>query len=316
MSMFKHKREEKEPVVQAAAPEQPEPSRPAPPRPPMRLNLARGADGRIRPADQTDIGDMWAHQERVRLNKAIEADKLKAEKKKSRKERWSRVKAGITKKHKNIVPAVKVVPKAPQTPQAAKEIVVSLSVPKVRLPKLPAFKRLPKKRAVQLGAVVLVIMIFAASFSLYPDSNPKKAEKDTSKSEVASQSIKRETPKFGTLLPEGKKIEDLGGWARVSPPKAAPTFAFLDKIDGVAIRVSQQELPKDLQTSTYAKVEEVAKQFAANERISVGDSTAYVGTSIKGPQSVVFVKDNLLVLISSDAKITSAHWGEYIGSLR
>lgn len=309
MSMFKDKREETEPATSVERPE----SRPRH-RPATRLNLARGADGRIRPADQTDIGDMWAHQERVRLANAIKDDKRKIEKRTQRQERWSRMKASLAKKHKSPKPVVKTVLTAPETSQASKEIVVSLSVPKIRLPKL-SLRRLhmPKRRAAMLGAMVVGVIIFGASFALYPSSQPEKAK---SKSDVASGSIKGESPKFSTLLPEGKKIDDLGGWARVSPPDAVPVFAYLDSVDGVAIRVSQQELPKDLRTSTYAKIEEVAKQFSANERVTADDLTAYVGTSIKGPQSVVFAKNNLLILIKSDSKISNDAWGTYINNLR
>lgn len=122
-------------------------------------------------------------------------------------------------------------------------------------------------------------------------------------------------PSYQTILPSDKSIDDLGGWQRVSPPKNEPVYAYADEINGVAITVSQQPLPKSFQKDTDIKVAEVAKNFNATNEIDAGDTKVYLGTSAKGPQSVILTKNNLLILIKSDKKIDGIAWIDYVNSL-
>ena len=111
MGMFGDKREEKKKVDPEAAKGSSKPSRSPQERPSLRLNLARGADGRLRKSEDTDIGDLWAEQERIRLRQAIEDDKRKVEKKKKRQQDgW----LGLKKAKKNFP---KALPKAVTMPK-------------------------------------------------------------------------------------------------------------------------------------------------------------------------------------------------------
>jgi len=125
---------------------------------------------------------------------------------------------------------------------------------------------------------------------------------------------KGEQPQFATVLPNGKSIDDLGGWIRISPTTSDPVFAYNDKIDGVAVNVSEQPLPKSFEANPDAQVAEITKGGAYNE-INGGNTKAYIGTSSQGPQSVVFSKKNLLILIKSQQKIDTKSWSKYIESL-
>ena len=125
---------------------------------------------------------------------------------------------------------------------------------------------------------------------------------------------KGEQPTFSTILPKGKSIKDLGGWSRVSPTISDPVFAFNDKIAGVSVTISEQPLPKAFEGNPDAQVAELTKGGAYNE-ITAGNTKAYVGTSSQGPQSVVFSKKNLLILIKSHQKIDNKDWSQYIESL-
>jgi len=122
-------------------------------------------------------------------------------------------------------------------------------------------------------------------------------------------------PIYQTVLPKGKTIDELGGWKRVSPPKNAPVFAYTDAIDGVPISVSEQPLPQSFKNDTANQVADLAKKFNATDKIDAGSLDIYVGTSAKGPQSVIFAKNNLLVLIKSEKKVSDTSWAKYAGLL-
>lgn len=126
----------------------------------------------------------------------------------------------------------------------------------------------------------------------------------------------RGTPEYATILPAGKTIESLGGWTRISPPGKDPVFTYTDTIGGSSINVSQQPLPDDFRKDTAKKVEQLAIDFNANEKATVGSTVVHIGTSATGVQSVIFYKGNLLILIKSTAKIQTNQWTQYISSLQ
>ena len=124
-----------------------------------------------------------------------------------------------------------------------------------------------------------------------------------------------QTPDFATVLPEGKDINQLGGWARVSPPDKDPAFAYVDVLDGIQLNVSQQQLPDSFKRDKDAELAKLAEQFSANQNITVGETVVYIGTSSKGPQSVITSIDGLLILIKSAGPLTNEQWSSYIASL-
>jgi hypothetical protein len=127
--------------------------------------------------------------------------------------------------------------------------------------------------------------------------------------------LQKGTPEYDTVLPAGKSIQDYGGWTRVSPPNRDPVFAYTDKIGAIPINVSQQPLPKDFADQPEQQVQQFAAGYAANKKLNVDGATAFIGTSAKGPQSVIIVKDKLLILIKASAAIPDQQWEEYIQSL-
>lgn len=122
-------------------------------------------------------------------------------------------------------------------------------------------------------------------------------------------------PKFSTLLPAGKTIESLGGWTRVSPETSEPVFAYKDTLDSTPIIVSQQPLPNSFTGDVTEQLTELAKQYNATERLPLAGGTAFVGTSAKGPQSVIATKNNLLILIKSTVKHSDDSWVGYLSTL-
>lgn len=138
----------------------------------------------------------------------------------------------------------------------------------------------------------------------------------SSASNKQSQEKVVDTPSFQTLSPNGKSVtNNLGGWTRISPAEAAPVYTYTDKIEGTPITVSQQELPPAFKSNLDTQVAELAKKFNATTTVDAGNTKVYIGTSAKGPQSVIFAKNNLLILIKSDKKIENENWTKYVQSL-
>jgi hypothetical protein len=122
-------------------------------------------------------------------------------------------------------------------------------------------------------------------------------------------------PNYNTLLPEGKSIEQLGGWTRVSPSDRNPVFAYRDYIGETPINVSQQPLPDEFKKDVKASIDELAHSYHADDSIKAGGTAVYIGTSAKGPQSVILSKNGLLILIKSSVVISDKRWAGYIDSL-
>lgn len=123
-------------------------------------------------------------------------------------------------------------------------------------------------------------------------------------------------PSYATLLPEGKSIAQLGGWTRVTPPGQAAAYSFSDTIDGVKVTVTQQALPDRFAGDVAENVRQVAASYNATTNFEVEATTVYIGTSSKGPQSVIFAKDELLILAVSEDEISTASWQRYISALK
>lgn len=124
------------------------------------------------------------------------------------------------------------------------------------------------------------------------------------------------TPDYKTILPTGKTINQLGGWTRVSPPDKNPVFAYGDTLAGSPINVSQQPLPDDFKTDTDTQIALQAQWLHAGEKLAVGPMTVYIANSPKGPQSLIFTKSGLLIMIRSSVKLSNDQWIRYVNSLQ
>jgi len=168
-------------------------------------------------------------------------------------------------------------------------------------------KKVVIKRVVKYGIFIATLVMF---YIIIPKQSVNTQDPKTTKVEPG---LVRGTPTYKTLLPQGKNIKDLGGWIR---PGNKSVYVYLDRIDNVAINVSQQPLPEDFRNDVEQQVDDLAMAENATEKITVGSINVYIGTSAKGPQSVFFAKENLLVLIKSASKIENDQWARYINSLQ
>ena len=190
------------------------------------------------------------------------------------------------------------------------------------LPKLPRLKKLPTlsdiikfiksikwtKQRVAILLVVLTASLGVITWNLVPGLGGASSHSVDSLTEALQ-------PDYSTVVPKGKSIDSLGGWHRVSPPSSNPVFAYADKIDGVAIIVSQQPIPDSFQPDIDKHVAELAKSYVATDKITTGAVTIYVGTSASGPQSAILIKNNVLVLVKSSQKISDDSWAAYANTL-
>lgn len=163
------------------------------------------------------------------------------------------------------------------------------------------FKK-PNRRLLSIAIVMLVLGMSGLGLGIY---------KATSYAEEVTGA-----PNFSTLLPNGKTIEQLGGWEKLTSPNGDAFYVYVDNVAGVSVNVSQQKLPGKFKGDVSNKMTELARAYNANTKIDVDDTKVYIGTSAKGPQSVLFTKNDVLVLIKSWSSIKDADWTAYIRSLQ
>lgn len=169
------------------------------------------------------------------------------------------------------------------------------------------------KRDRAIVATALVIVIIGAFAFLSSRSNVPTAN---ASGRSSRPQLVRGNPPFSTILPAGKNIDKLGGWARVSPPGRAPVYAYIDYVGKVQINVSEQPLPASFQSDPASNVAQLAQNFNAGDKFQAAGTTIYVATADDGAQSVITNLNKLLILISSSNELTNNQWAAYITSLR
>lgn len=122
-------------------------------------------------------------------------------------------------------------------------------------------------------------------------------------------------PEYAVVLPQRTSIDTLGGWQRVSPNGSDPIFSYNDTIEDIAISVSQQPLPESFKGNVAAQVKQLAESYSATTVIEAGGTDVYIGRSARGPQSLIFAKNETLIFIKSQNTISQAEWIKYINNL-
>jgi len=169
--------------------------------------------------------------------------------------------------------------------------------------------------------VLAGVLSYSFVFAIWHQfDRPSSSQKDDSQPQLSATtgSLTKGTPDFQTLLPQGVSIEQLGGWTRVSPPDRNAVYAFADTIGTTKIIVSQQPLPKEFSDNNKQEhVADLANDYHADRYVTASNGIKiFIGTSAKGPQSIIFTKSNTLVLIKSQAVVSDNSLIEYVDSLR
>jgi hypothetical protein len=193
---------------------------------------------------------------------------------------------------------------------------IAITVPSLKVPSRLSLKILPKKYIIA-GTIALISIAIVLVF--WPNNKPAdtiSSDGGTNNPQVAGDITYKVNPDYAIMSPDGKGVDDLGGYALITPQNEPnKAYAYADKINGIPIKVSQQKLPDSIKQDAL-KLQDLASQFNANDKIEVDDRTAFVGTSVNGPQSVIFAREDIMVLIASDAKIPNQDWVKYLGNLR
>ena len=205
-----------------------------------------------------------------------------------------------------------------------KTVVINISFPNLRPSNLyknvvDKFRSADTKyKIASIALSAFILLVAANSIFFRSTSQPNQQNEDDRAALIAKNNrvqLSKGTPKFATLLPAGKSINELGGWTKVSPPNRDPVYAYTDKVGSAKLAVSEQPLPEKLKTDTKAQIAKVAQNLNAYDKISGGKTLAYIGTSENG-QSIILSKNNLLVLIRSSSFLTNSQWAVYINSLK
>lgn len=252
--------------------------------------------------EEMDIGEVWKEQEAIREeNKKLELD-YKESKRKARQLKKQIRKNQIGDRIERF--------EAIQTHKVdADEYIKSVR---------KFLSKIPKKSVLLVGGVVIV---FLAVFSSTGTDRSKDINSNdelpttlgSSTDTISSGSstvpaLKPVTPDFDLLYPNGVEIETV----KISPDNNALVYAFLDTVDGVDIRLSQQLLPKEVLSSQTTEVEKIANSFSATSIIEVDGNRIYHGYNEEsGVQSLVFVKNERLILVSAVSKIPDEKWLSY-----
>ena len=176
-------------------------------------------------------------------------------------------------------------------------------------------QRLPSLTGRQWAIGLAIMIVSGLWLVLHRPPSPHTQTAAPSTSAATSATLVKENPPFPALLPSGKNAGELGGWTRISPSSKDAAYAYVDHIGTVQINVSQQILPDNFRSTPEDSLRTLAESFDARETIKAGDTTVYIGTSTKGPQSIIFAKNNLLVLIKSSGRIAEPLWTNYIKDL-
>lgn len=185
---------------------------------------------------------------------------------------------------------------------------IHISIPKFNDIKLPKIPKLQRKQLI-IGGSSLAAVVVIATVGLI--AIPKLHNKPTN-SPTGVLSAKDIKPDFAYSLPKATKT---GATVETRYDAKRKVVSFKDSIGGVEITVSQQPMPENLKKNTDEGVKKLAEGFSANDVLSTANPTAYLGTDAKGPQTVIFVKKDLLVFIFSVGSIDKHDWSEYITNL-
>jgi len=238
--------------------------------------------------DDDDIFGVWKKQKELKKRQKAEKLAIKATKK-----------------------AAKQQAKLNEAKTGVKRIDISVSVPSATKLKRKA-KRLYnpdyKKQYIIAGVFLMIpitVLVGGIIIHSLQGNDGKKTDVLGTQTSVAAK------PDFNVLKPKTTETQATS----VKYDTAKKVASYNDVLDEVPITVSQQPLPDSFKSDPTAKVEEFAKQINATDKISTGDATAFSGVSAKGPQTIVFTKNDLLVFIYADKKIDTLSWSKYIANM-
>lgn len=200
-------------------------------------------------------------------------------------------------------------------PDGPKKVSLSLNLtmPNVKVFEHPFVRKiksikLTRKQLIMSGAACLVLVSSFGAIRAFTSRNDKDGVEVTTG--VLGQSA---TPEYKPVLPIGGEKSITDNKVLYDPEKKVASYK--DTINGIPVTISQQPMPESFNDDPDGEVRKIAENFSANTEIKAGGLTGYLGTSAKGPQSMVLKKRSMLIFIFSEKTIPNDAWGQYISSL-
>lgn len=186
-------------------------------------------------------------------------------------------------------------------------------LPKISPKKLIRRAKPSKKTFIILSAALVLVLIIVTMWQLFAPNQyrlPIFGKEATTPEEA---SLPKETPSYTTLTPNGMTADK---WTRISPESSAPAYSYADTVDETRIIVTQQQLPKGVQSGDDAELARIAASFSATDKHTEGDTVFYLGSAGGSTQHLIASKDGLLILIRAEQSLDEEIWVEYLASLK
>lgn len=136
------------------------------------------------------------------------------------------------------------------------------------------------------GTVMVLVTVWGIWQLFGPKTTPPNEQPAVQGAQVST------TPEFEAVVPSNKKEVE----RKYDPQRRV--LSYSDTVNGVAITVSQQQLPEAFKLDPQGSVKTMAEKFNATTPLDAGDGViAYVGKSANGPQSIIFQKDSVLIFM-------------------
>jgi hypothetical protein len=168
-----------------------------------------------------------------------------------------------------------------------------------------------RKPALGMGALFIIATVIVGYYQLKPTATTATLGDSTSSSNSTSE-LPEEKLSFTILFPSNSREADFDV-KRTNPEGSATAYTYLDSFTEAdpKFQISQQKIPDNF------NLEKTANDFQATDIIQIDGDKVYHGFSEKVKvQSLIFVKKDRLVLISSPQKFTDDQWANYILSLK
>lgn len=162
---------------------------------------------------------------------------------------------------------------------------------------------MPKRNKLIFLIILTLAIIISAGLVLKAALNRSHQSKSFVNTMLAS-------PNFHVLKPADNPTVTL------APLKGDHAFSFDDKIAGIAVTVNQQPLPSDFKANPAQALADFAKTLQTTTKFGAGSVTAYTGKTARGEQTTVFVKNDLLLFITSKQSLSNDQLANYINLLR
>lgn len=154
-----------------------------------------------------------------------------------------------------------------------------------------------------LNISLVAVIIFSLGMIAIQVFSSKQSEVTATVDGASAQN----RPDFKLIYPGGSKKD-------TSYDANKKVASFNDELEGTKLTISQQSLPANFRYDPNAEVEKLAKQINANTKLDVAGLSAFMGQSIKGPQTVVFAKNGLLIFVKSETTVETRNWNDYVSS--